>query len=195
MLKHFVLGLVLIATPSCGAYFIQTDELQAHHQEGVAPLGVWQAEDTRLVFHDGPDTHDRVCVFGEDTKIWADIHFVPVKSGNLVIVSGLLAKDEALGKETLAGYLIYLLQKDDTALKLIAPFDGIDESDQLPFAVACPFAETEGTLASMNFTPFCLSPGTTPDEVAAWVHKRSDIEMTALGALPLSQVPDFCRQK
>ena len=192
MIRFIILGIGLLSMTGCGAYFVTTGDLASHHQEGIAPLGAWAVDDLHIVFEDGSETADQLCVRGEDEhSIWMDVHMVPVDNGSLIILSNLVSSQDN-GINRYDGSLIYGLEREGDDLFQIQPFQNIEEGDTLPFATECPVDPVEGTLAESSFVPFCMASDVTPSDIMGWISEQDGLERTLLVPLTVSEVPVFC---
>lgn len=193
MIRLLFLGIGLLAMTGCGAYFVSTGDLVYQHKEGVAPLGAWAVDDLHLVFEDGPETADQVCIIGEDNfAIWADIHMIPVERGSLVMVSNLVSS-EADNIARYNGSLFYGLEHKDDDLFYVELFEHIDEGDTLPFATECPVVQDKGTLVELGFTPFCMAADITPDLIIKWALEQEKLDPSLITPLSASQTPAPCQ--
>ena len=192
MIRFILLVIGLLSMTGCGAYFVSTGDLASRHQEDIAPLGAWALDDLHIVFKDGSETADQLCVVGDDAhSIWMDVHMVPVDNVSLVILSNLVSSEDN-GIKRYDGSLIYGLERKGDYLFHIQPFQNIDEGDKLPFAVECPVDPVEGTLAESNFVPFCMASGVTPSDITGWIFEQNGLERSLLVPLTASEVPVFC---
>lgn len=194
MTRFFLFFIALLALSGCGAYFVSTGDLKAQHQEDLAPTGLWATEEMQIVFFDGPEASDHMCVADNGETIKATVHALPSETGVLIVLSDLLFS-EGEYNESVSGELIYGMQAIDERVFILPLFANIDEADTLPFASQCAAgAPKEETLAGSNYTPFCLSPTATVQDIVTWAAQQEDIERTELRALPDAAIPEVCQQ-
>ena len=192
MIKKLILCLSLLSMSSCGVYFVSTGDLKAQHQEDLSPLGVWGFDEMVLAFADGSELSDAVCLHGGDSVALAQMHVVPHQQGVLMVMSDISFTEQNTLK-TASGELVYGLEQESGRLFLLNLFGNVDATDTLPFATPCPVQDTSGTLAESSFHPFCMSPGSTVEDIVAWAHAQEDIERAELTPLPASDLPERCQ--
>jgi|GEM_PF-6695365 len=179
---------------ACGAYFADTGTLKSGHVEGSDLLGKWGNDETFIVFDNGSGHADRFCFAEGDSLIKADAYIIAISGGHMVILTDVIDPDSPEAPPLQGEYIILLAKASNGLREVIIPFNHVEEGDLLPFATHCPEAKPDGTLSEIGFIPYCLKPGTTPEEITAWARSQSQITVEAtLSPKPAADIPAFCQ--
>ena len=191
MLKRLTISIACMMISGCGAYFVSTGNLKTQHQEDLIPTGLWGADDMYLAFFDGPDHTDRVCMVENDFTAWADVYFVAASDKDALLIFS----DPSFGAgKTASGNVLYGMQKNDQSISLVNLFGQISEGDKLPFASACTDENTETSLQTADYIPYCLSDAATAQDIMNWALEQDDLDTAILERRPDSELPSFCRK-